>query len=454
MSDNTFSAVAVLGRLNPDPVAVRDVLGRLAGTATDPARLSADRLVAGLELSKVGRLARHAVGAADPAPGRGRDLLDRLVEADEAEEAWRRKALPPMRAVVTAAAGHGGRVVKGLAVQSRYPQPDRRHVGDVDLHFPSWAAARPLVRELRTSGWVWDTDELSWLKWHDSGGLYGQLSLVLTADSIPYARVDLHVGPFSVGHAGLLPMVGWRSGCALGESTTVPDTATAVAMVAAHAVVDRVLSVKDVNDLAVLLGDDGPDQVDWATVWELCRAAQATGALAQCLQTLARVYPDVPVPRLAGNGGLSTTPPGAGRRALAFAALAYRDERARGRGPVAALRTGWTARRYFAGDLRPRPTAGPVAGSAPVPELRRRDVCWRLVPEELWAPWATPAPGGAAAPVRTEQLDDGLVLLSTDDGVAVALDDDLFLPTVWGAVPPGGVRLARRLSGAATGAAR
>jgi hypothetical protein len=501
--DPNFAAVIALGRLDPDPAAVRDVLARL----TD-GRLAADRLVAGLELSKVGRLARHAVAAADPAPGPGRDLLRRLVEADEAEERWRERAVPPMRAAVTAAARHGGRVVKGLAVQSRYPRPELRHVGDVDLHFPSWAAARPLLRELRAAGWVWDTDELSWLKWHDSGVLYGQLSLVVDDNAAPYARVDLHVGPFSVGHAGLLPMAGWQPGTALGVPVAVPDTATALAMVAAHAVVDRVLSVKDLNDLRVLLdparsdvdrtgvdgsgvdgsgvdgsgvdgsgvdrsgvdgsgmdgsgmdgagmdgaGVDGADRVDWATVWELCRAAQAAGALAQCLRALAGAYPDLGrsvLPALPGGGGLGTTAPGAVRRAVAFAAHAYRDERARGSAVPAALRTGWTARRYFSGDLRPRLAAGPVRAAAPLPPLRRRDVCWRLVPAQLWEPWLAGRPDG---PVdrpdtdRCEQLGDGLILVTGPAGVAVTLDGDVFVPTVWGPVPPGGARLAARLAG-------
>jgi hypothetical protein len=451
--DPTFAAVAALGRLDPDPVAVRDTLARLNdGRVHDgrvhDGRLDADRVLAGLELSKVGRLARHAVGAADPAPGPGRDLLDRLVAADEAEQAWRARAVPAMRAVVAAAGRHGGRVVKGLAVQSRYPRPELRHVGDVDLHFPSWAAARPMVRELRTAGWVWDTAELPWLKWHDSGQVYGQLSLVRDDNAAPYARVDLHVGPFSVGHAGLLPMVGWRSGAALGEPATVPDTVTAVAMVAAHAVVDRVLSVKDLNDLRVLLAVGGDGPVDWATVWELCRAAQATGALAQCLRVLAQVHPDLPVPRLPGGGGLSTTVPRATRRAVDFAALAYRDERARGSRLVGALRTGWTAYRYFGGDLRPRPAAGPVAASEPVPALRRRDVCWRLVPPELWARWPAAGPDRAAVAPRSERLDEGLTLVRGGGGVAVLLEDDVFVPTVWGAVPAAGLRLARRLAGA------
>jgi len=448
--DPNFAAVIALGRLDPDPAAVRDVLARLAG-----GRLVADRLVAGLELSKVGRLARHAVAAAEPAAGPGRELLRRLVEADEAEERWRERAVPPMRAAVAAAARHGGRVVKGLAVQSCYPRPELRHVGDVDLHFPSWAAARPLLRELRAAGWIWDTDELSWLKWHDSGVLYGQLSLVVDDNAAPYARVDLHIGPFSVGHAGLLPMAGWAPGSALGVPVAVPDPVTALAMVAAHAVVDRVLSVKDLNDLRVLLnpGADGADRVDWATVWELCRAAQAAGALAQCLRALADAYPDLResvLPVLPGSGGLRTSVPGPARRAAAFAAHAYRDERARGSALPAAVRTGWTARRYFSADLRPRLATGPVRAAAPLPALRRRDVCWRLVPAQLWEPWLAGRPDAAGDRPdadHREELADGLTLVTGPAGAAVTLDGDVFVPTVWGRVPPGGARLAARLAG-------
>jgi hypothetical protein len=206
--------------------------------------------------------------------------------------------------------------------------------------------------------------------------------------------------------------------------------------------------------------------VDWAAVWELCRAAQAAGALAQCLRALADAYPDLALPALPGGGGLRTTVPGAARRAVAFAAHAYRDERARGSALPAAVRTGWTARRYFAADLRPRLAAGPVRAAAPLPALRRRDVCWRLVPAQLWAPWLAGRPDGGGEAARPdgagdrpdgagdrpgadhcEQLDDGLILVSGPAGVAVTLDGDVFVPTVWGPVPPGGVRLAARLAG-------
>jgi putative nucleotidyltransferase-like protein len=432
MDSSHFGATLALGRVGAREAEVASVVRRLgSGALHGPALLDT------LSRSKVTRLARAALAEAKlNAPAR--TLRDRIDEAEQAEDGWRRRAVPPMRAALSRAAHDGGRVIKGLAVQPLYPDPDLRHLGDVDLQFPSWGEALPTLRWLREQGWVYDTSEYSWLKWHPSSVPYGQLSLVLADNQAPYARVDLHLGPYSVGHAGLMPLAGWRAGEPLGVPAPVSGAETSIAIVAAHAICDRMLSVKDVNDLHVLAGAGG---VDWASVAELCRAVQAGPALAQYAGWLARAYPGDVAPVAPAAPVLGYAPPDPGRRARAFAALAYRDERARGAGRAAAARLAASARRYFAADLSPRPSRRPDTG--PVARQRRRDTCWRLLPRETWQGLPAGEPPGRAP--RREQLATDLVLVRAGAGAAVVCGTDVFVPTVWGGVNPASVALARRL---------
>jgi hypothetical protein len=426
-----------LGRIGPDDAVVASCLAALAD------EMSPERLFWLLSRSKVTRLALNAL-AGQHGSAWAKEL-DRLLAAEvHADDEWQAKALPKMREVVEAAAGLDGRIIKGLCVQSLYPLPGLRHLGDVDVQYPHWPGAIRMVGWLRERGWVYDTAEYPWLKWHEGGPLYGQLSLVYPDNAQPYARVDLHIGAFSVGHSGLLPLTGWRAGSALGAPATVPGVEDSIAITAAHALCDQMLSIKDLNDLYALVMDTTPD---WVSVFECCRAAGAGGALGTLLDAARAVYPQDadafgrPTGRLTR---LDLHPPDARRRAGAFAGLAYRDERSRGAGVLAAARTARAARRYFAAELTPR-TA--VRGDgAPGSDRRGRGRCWRLVPSEIWASLPSAAAGGSGRvrygePAR-EELGAGLSLLTVADAAVIVCGADVFIPTIWGKIAPASVALA------------
>ncbi|OIK26881.1 hypothetical protein VT52_014430 [Streptomyces malaysiense] len=425
-----------LGRTEPPSPTVATALNTLDG------QISAEDLYAILSRSKVTRLAHAALAGHTGSPWANR-LYELLAEEVRQDDTWQAEAAPKMREVVDAVAEFGGRIIKGLCAQSVYPRPGLRHLGDVDVQFPQWAAARPLVDWLRERDWVYDTDEMPWLKWHDNGVVYGQVSLVHPDNKNPDARVDLHIGAFSVGHAGLLPLVGWRAGTALGRPATVPGVETSVAITAAHALCDQMLSVKDVNDLHALISHTTPD---WVSVSELCRSVRAQGALARVVDAVRRAYPEsaaVLPPDLGEETGLELTPPGPEARAEAFAALAYEDERARGADDTAATAVADSARHYFSADLGPR-VADPDGAAAPGEPGRGR--CWRLVPREVWETLAGAAADGPPAEVTSVELAAGMTLFGGANAWAVRYGRDVLVPTVWGEISRESLALAHRLT--------
>jgi Uncharacterised nucleotidyltransferase len=428
---DSLIATMTLGRLNPSPHVISAAWRTLQGETTP------ENIFDTLSRSKVTRVALVSLEkeAGSDWVGQLRDLLADEVREDDR---WRTDAVPTMRQVVSWVGELGGHIIKGLSVQTAYPEPGLRHVGDVDVHYGNWEAAQPLVQRLREHGWVFDTGEMPWLKWHENGALYGQLSLLYPDSSKPFARVDLHISAFSVGHAGLLPLIGWCAGGALGLPATVPDTETAIAITAAHALCDQMLSIKDLNDLHVLIARRA---TDWSSVAELCRAAQAGGALARLVNAVRMVYPEdaeLLPPGPGAETALQLIPPSGDERAEAFAELAYRDELARGTAKEKARALAESARYYFSADLSVRSGVGPRDA---LPGAPARERCWRLVPEEVWR--TLPAAPSAEAPAVVE-LASRLTLLSIPAGLAVRYGDDVLIPTVWGEISPESVALAGR----------
>jgi len=421
VTDPYWQAVTALGRL--------DGVGGVDLRGLDPVRLHE-----ALVMSKVVRIAVTRLA------GTGGPLLDQLLATDEAERHRHATTAELTRNVVVAAAETGVRLIKGLAVRPYYPEPEARHIGDIDLHATDWAATRALVTRLRADGWPWDLLEYPWLKWDEAGLLYGQLGLLRFAEGVPLARVDIHIGAYSVGHAGRLPLTGWEPAQVLGVPVSVPNRESAVALIAAHALGDTRLSMKDINDLHVLVGDG---RLDWSSVVELCRCAYATEVLGQLLAELVTVYPRAGLPsglpympRLV-SGGLASE-----GRGSHFAWHTYGDERARGASEEEASLLAKEASRYFSGDLRPylsKAATEPGDGLTP-----GRNVCWRLLPEPVWSSWTAdlPAPAGPATPARDHRLADGLTLRQRGPARVVVIGDDVFVPTVWGGVDPDSVRLA------------
>ncbi|TDD85023.1 nucleotidyltransferase family protein [Actinomadura rubrisoli] len=442
-ADHYWDVVSVLGRLSP-----RDE--DLQRAAAEMERLDPRALYTEIVRSRVYTIALRNLGGLA-----GRDdvavVHAALKDLDGKETARRAQALPETRAVLRRVRDLDARVIKGLSLREHYADPELRHIGDLDLHVPDWESARQITRVLRERGWRWDTHEFPWIKWTDGGSLYGQLTMVLPDNEDPHSRVDLHIGPFSVGHSTLMPLVGWRPRDVLGVPSVVPCAESEIALIGAHAVNDGLLSMKDVNDAHVLLSRHAG--VDWGAVEELCRGAGALKAMGEILSAAARVYPGTTVPAWAGDARrsgdtyLSTGEEPPGVRADRVRRLALDDERARGRDASLAERVAEEAYAYFTADLTPRLDA-PVP-AAPDGPHRRRDLCWRLLPKETWQGLADRAAphAGAPGPTSDQELASGMRLVRSGKGTVVALDGEVFVPTVWGAVEPESTVLARALTG-------
>lgn len=432
MTTDYWPAVGDLGTLDDEPHRGSSTLAALENGAIDP-----EGLHAAVVQSKVVRLAVRRLTGRPLGPS-GTRLFDLLVASDTAERARHAAAEAVTLPVLRLAAATGAAVIKGLAVRSCYPDPSARHLGDIDVHTPDLTTGLAFTAALRQRGWAWDLVEFPWLKWDEDGVCYGQLPLVYPDSATMVTRVDLHFGAFSVGHASRMPMVGWQRADVLGVDVRVPNRETAIALVAAHALGDTRLSMKDVNDLCVLIGSG---VVDWSSVTELARTAHATDVLGQLLAEVGSAYPGrwcpaVPTEHRLRCGGL----PGADRAAH-FAWHARSDALARGASERAAAGLAAEAARYFDTDLRPR-----MSDTAPVTELRTgRNVCWRLLPEGVWADTAVDHP---MPPTKVRGLADGLELVSGEQGCAVKAGADVFVPTVWGEVHPESVRIARQVAGA------
>lgn len=438
-----WRALATVASIDPSPAELRWAVEQLRD-------LPPEGVVAGIATWRVDELALENLRSADAG-----DVVNRLEDMWIAEEHRLAKAIPVTVEVLSAVQEMSGRVIKGLAVRDGYPRPELRHMGDIDVQVSDWSTALRISRWLRERQWCWDTSEYPWLKWDDHGDIYGQMTFVLPDNVEPFARIDLHIGPFSVGHAGLLPMVGWRPGRALDVPVTVPDIETSIALITAHAVGDGLLSMKDVNDLHVLLTEANPD---WTSVVELCRGASVTEALYVLLAAVREVYPAQRFPQSLADrrGPLSYGPSGSvlaltdeskQRRAERVVRLTYRDERTRGRGLIDALKEAAVAKRYYRTDLTPHVTHVPPGRATPGDPGRGR--CWRLLPLETWRGLATAdrrrVPVSTTEPTETE-LAVGLTLLTRESAMAVRIDDDVMVPTVWGSVDPQSIDLASGLA--------
>jgi putative nucleotidyltransferase-like protein len=432
-----WECVCLLGRLECDDRGRARAAELIENLDPD---LVHERIIA----SRVYLSARETLGRMEPTERVAgiRKRLDHLITAERQRCA---DARPELVAVLAGTRPFGARVMKGLALREHHPRPDLRHEGDIDLQVPGWRAALATSEWLRGRGWVWDTTEYSWLKRTDGGHLYGQLTLVLPDNDDPISRVDLHVGPYSVGHAGIMPLAGWRDAEVAGTPARVPDRETAIALIAAHALNDVVLSMKDVNDLFVLLAVD--TDTDWATVEELCRGAQAADALTQLIAVTAGVYPELGLPAGDPDGPLvlEQTPQ---ERADQAARYAYRNERERGADHDRATSIAEEGRRYYSADLRPRIAA---PGQDVPPPSRNRWTCCRLLPDSTWSSLAGEWRDRSAndCMLAEETWEPDLTLITQGAGAVLRAGGEIFVPTVWGDVHPATLALAARLAGRA-----
>ena len=327
-------------------------------------------------------------------------------------------------------------------MRTEYPEPSLRHFGDIDLHFDDFDAALPFLRELRGSGWDWDDNELPWMKWSDDGVPYGQWSMVRAADpEEPKLRIDAHVGPYSVGYLGLLPLDRFGTGEFAGIPVDVPDPAGSIAVTAAHATGNCFLHFKDINDVAVIAERR---EVDAGRLAELVVGVGAERALAQISRWVHAVYGiDVPGADPGSPGRpLSRQVPSPRSRALNTTLLTFRQEKRRTGATTAVLRMPGAFAAYTR-DTKPR--VGRPFPPAPTRRWRNRRSCWRFVPASVWraAPAQRPTTGSASS----QELVGGLQLLHRGGAVIARLGDDVFIPTVNGALSRGALALAEDGSG-------
>lgn len=429
-----WSALAVVGKVDVTDAELAEVLPLVE--TLDPRELYEAILA-----SRVYTIARCNLERL-PEDGNTKTVLSFLHELESEERLRRDRARGETRAVLEQAGRTGARVIKGLPLREWYRQPELRHEGDIDLQVPDWPRGRQLADWLRDRGWQWDTQEFPWVKWTETEHIYGQLTLVLPDNADPFARVDLHIGPFSVGHAGLLPLVGWEAGTVMGVPATVPSREAALALVAAHAVNDGFLSMKDVNDMHVLLADQPPP--DWASIEELCRSAHAVPALQDLLGMTKRIY-GIGAPGRAGPPRyLSTRKETPGGRARRVARLTFRDERARGASLPRATLLARQAQRYFSARLTPRLGRASIPG--PIQRFQRRNLCWRLIPEERWRAFVAAGSNGSLGPLVEQAIGPGLQLVRAGQGSIVRCGREVFVPTVWGEIHPDSVALASQVA--------
>ncbi len=438
--DPAWVVVSSLGRLSSEPADARLVTDAVAALGAQAAyELVVAHRVYTLALTRLTGLA-----AGPPLE----ELRRKLLELEQAEGERRARIHETTVQTLRWGAEHGVHVIKGLALRTYYEDPRLRHEGDIDFHVSTWRQARTLAAALRSQGWEWDTSELSWLKWTAAGSAYGQLSLLLPGEDEADARVDLHIGPYSVGHSGLLPLVGWCEREVMGVPIQVPSPESTLALVGAHAMNDCLLSQKDINDVASVLRHC-PD-VDWGSVEELAACAHAVGAVRQICHKVASQHPSLSGPPGTPEGPLTTSGLTGLARAGRFGRLAYSDERRRG-GILRAVGIALEATRYYSADLAPKPV--PNAPELLTSSARGRTRCWRLVPSSVWQSWAAPSGAGSgqtpqaevtSAPT-VERLGEDLDLVSRDGAVVVRTIGEVFIPTVSGRVPPASADLAREM---------
>jgi Uncharacterised nucleotidyltransferase len=407
-------------------------LGDLAGAPLDRATedwvaaTPPDRVFDLLVAHKVCEIALERLLASPRVPAALIELLRRRVDRKARSYAETRDLAAAM---VRRARDLGGRVMKGGELRGRYPRPELCHVGDIDLQFDRLEQALRFATGLRAEGWEWDRGEVPWMKWDDAGRPYGQWPMRRHLTSEVRLRLDIHQGPYSFGHVGVLPLDEWEPGEVDGVEVEVPSHRMAIALFAAHSAGAAHATVKEANEIGLL----APTAADWRWAEDRCRAAGAGEALAVLRQLVegrpaltAGAQPPAPLRRWRPE------PPGRAAKAWAMAAMTCRQQ------AVQAPGASW----YYLSDVRPRP----ARAALPASPLARRNrwTCWRLVPPGVWTEWA-----GGAWPERTPGPAADVEFLPAGGGWLARVGGDVLLPTISGRVPRSVVAAARDLQGAA-----
>lgn len=317
--------------------------------------------------------------------------------------------------------------IKGVAMRALYPDPELRDLGDCDVMVGTVENAFALTAALRRLGYTYNDKELPWLKLDErTGGRYGQINLV-TPNVERLTSVDIHFGGYSVRHCARSPE---HPAAGAVPGLTRPDPWVSVVHLVGNSAGDQAVTVKDVNDLTLLLHSD---DVDWNAA---VRALQAVG-LVPFLRTMLRrtrelAALDDAADRTARElaAGIREPVPArgwAGRHGRWSSTLAHALVCGLREGPRTAWRMSSSAAWYYRADLTLRPLP---AGARARPAAWNRWTCVRLVPLPIAAgTLGVPVTTGAAGRSDGEA---GFAIATTGAGLIASASGEDFVATVDG----------------------
>ncbi|MCU1640726.1 MAG: hypothetical protein JWN03_1001 [Nocardia sp.] len=386
---------------------------------------------------KVSRIARARLAGlgADPVAAATAQLLADYIEPIDIRFLGSGELLD-LVARVAAEGGFGVRRMKGFSQRDRYPQGLIRDVGDIDLLVADYDAAWLLAEAFLDRGYIYPPHELPWFKGDLTGGLYGQVRLISPGRvELP---IDIHVGPYSVRHCGLMPMRTDLTAHIGGEPLPPVDPIDDFCCVIGNAAGDCFIDAKTVNDIVLALRAHPDPEALRAAVHPTLDAAALLPFFATCLDrvhalcapdpalsaALDLLRPDVepePQPPLAA--------PNADHRIeVTIAHAGFAAERVPGSSPALTAAIVEGARRAYSSPSPLLVTELPYDDSRrALPQLVRWN-CVRLVP-------LTSTPAFAAHAFR---LAGRTVVLATPEGQLVdAGAAGQFVPTVDFVLPSG-----------------
>ncbi len=345
--------------------------------------------------------------------------------------------------------------IKGAAARQWYDDPELRDLGDCDLMVADERQGFALTRALRDEGYGYEPRELPWLKFDPADScVYGQVNL-RSPDPDELLGVDVHFGGYSIRHCARSR---WRPEPDEPAGLSTPDSAVTLVHLVGNAAGDLAVTVKDLNDLTLVLERE---DLDWlAAVTELRRVHLLPffRTMLRRLTKLVRLGP-VAARRVADlPAGVWEPVPltdRAGWRNRWGTTVAHAFRTGLGNSVPAALGDASTAARYY---WRPLELALAGPSESPEPVAWNPRTCVRLVPLDTARALAAgsrpsgpgPAAGTdadpAAEPAVTPAL-SGVRFESVGRGFVVHAAGDQFIPTVDYRLAPDTVHAALAASG-------
>lgn len=325
--------------------------------------------------------------------------------------------------------------IKGLAARRLYSGSSDRDVGDADIFVATDDQAWRLASWFRSHGWSFDPNELPWFKVdQDSGLVYGQIRL-REDRSVEAGGVfaDIHYGGYSVRHCGLyrlrdLPEApGWHNVAPL----------TNFVLSVANAAGDDFITLKDLNDLFLVLQEDRVNlglAMDDLRAVGLARFVSVMAGRLTELFDLSAIRPGM-IDSLRNLGDSEPVPPleSADRGMRLRVTVRHSFEVGRRHSYWRGARAAMTGYLYYVSGLRLRIGRSWHVGTR-VPHLN----CWtciRLVPASRFADGGSnhglSASRGPNPKLNTVSRLGALRLVRARRGVLIVAGGEVFIPTVY-----------------------